>query len=311
MHIKRLEQQLTNQIAAGEVVERPASVVKELIENSLDAGASKICVDIAQGGVELIRIRDNGCGIHPEDLNLALSAHATSKISSLSDLEQVASLGFRGEALASIAAIARLKLSSCYQEETIGQELSASGGEISQSVVCAHPPGTTIEVRDLFYNTPARRKFLKTAKTEFRHIETIVNRLALSRFDVGFELKHNAKSILSSLAATNQAAKERRLATILGKAFMQHALAIEFSAAGLQLSGWIAEPTFNRGQADMQYFYINGRFVRDKLLAHALRQAYHDVMFHGRHAIYILYLNIDPAMVDVNVHPTKHEVRFS
>lgn len=310
MNIQQLDKHLTNQIAAGEVVERPASVVKELIENSLDAHANKIQLEILQGGRELIRVRDNGSGIHAEDLYLALCSHATSKIKTLVDLENVSSLGFRGEALASIAAVARVTLTSCYQGVTMGYQVKAADGEISSISPAAHPVGTTIEVKDLFYNTPARRKFLKTNTTEFNHIESIVQRLALSRFDVAFELSNDQKSIINAPIAHEVAQREKRLALILGKEFLQQALAIEFSSAGMKLWGWIAEPTFNRSQADLQFFYINGRFVRDKLLNHALRQAYHDVMFNNRFPVYVLYLEVDPAIVDVNVHPTKNEVRF-
>ncbi len=310
MDIHVLDRHLTNQIAAGEVVERPCSVVKELVENSLDAGSSRICLDIDQGGLDLIRVRDNGRGIHADDLVLALSPHATSKITTLEDLEKVASLGFRGEALASIASVSRMKISACIKDQVSGSQVRAEGGEIKKPSPCPHPLGTTIEVRNIFYNTPARRKFLKTGRTEFNHIETMVSRLALSRFDVGFELTHNNKLILNTSSANTIEAKERRLGLILGKAFLQHALSIEFNAAGMQLKGWIAEPTFNRSQTDMQYFYINGRFVRDKLLSHAVRQAYHDVMFNGRHPVYVLFLEVDPQMVDVNVHPSKSEVRF-
>ncbi|OGT48859.1 MAG: DNA mismatch repair protein MutL [Gammaproteobacteria bacterium RIFCSPHIGHO2_12_FULL_41_15] len=310
MNIQQLDAHLTNQIAAGEVVERPSSVVKELVENSLDANANKIQLDVLQGGRELIRIRDNGDGIHPEDLPLALLPHATSKIKTLSDLEKVMSLGFRGEALASIAAIARVELTSCFRGESHGYHVSAADGDISAVKPQAHPVGTTVAIKDLFYNTPARRKFLKTIKTEFSHIETIMQRLALSHFATSFELIHDSKVIFNLPSAHQLAQKEKRLAQLLGKEFMQHALAIEFISAGMKLWGWIAEPIFNRSQADMQFFYINNRFVRDKLLNHALRQAYHDVMFNNRFPAFILYLEIDPSIVDVNVHPTKHEVRF-
>lgn len=310
MRIQYLDNHLTNQIAAGEVIERPASVVKELVENSLDAGAHKIQIEVKQGGIELIQIRDDGIGIHPDDLKLALCSHATSKIKSFDDLENVLSLGFRGEALASVAAIARVELQSRCQTESVAQSITAEGGEISAITPIAHPQGTTIAVKDLFYNVPARRKFLKKPNTEFSHIENIVNRLALGRFDVGFELIHNEKTLFNTNVATSIAEKEKRLANILGNSFVENALAIEFSAAGLKLSGWIGMPTFNRAQTDMQFFYVNGRFVRDKLLSHALKHAYRDVMFNQRFPVYVLYLEIDPTMVDVNVHPTKHEVRF-
>lgn len=311
MFIEKLNQQLSNQIAAGEVVERPASVVKELVENSLDAGSDCVSVDLKKGGMELIRIRDNGCGIHPEDLSLALERHATSKIHSFEDLEHVASLGFRGEALASIAAISRLKIASAIENAESGFMLAAEGGFIKdQQVPTAHPQGTTIEVHDLFYNTPARRKFLRSERTEYQHVEKILQRLALSRFQVAFTLKHNDKVTLRAPIAHTMESKEKRLRDILGASFMDEALAIEFESAGLRLWGWIALPKFTRSQPDMQYFYVNGRFIRDKLLMHAARQAYHDVLFHGRHPAYVLFLECDPAIVDVNVHPTKHEVRF-
>ena len=311
MYIEKLDQQLSNQIAAGEVVERPASVVKELVENSLDAGSTHITVELLKGGMEAIRIRDNGCGIHPQDLCLALERHATSKIHTFSDLEHVASLGFRGEALASIAAISRIKIASAIEHAESGFSISAEGGHIKeQQVPLAHPQGTTIDVNELFYNTPARRKFLRSERTEFQHVEKILQRLALSRFSVSFTLKHNQKTIIHAPQATNQLAQEKRLKEVLGTAFMDDAIAIEFAAVGMRLWGWIALPAFTRSQADMQYFYVNGRFIRDKLLMHAARQAYHDVLFHGRHPAYVLYLECDPAVVDVNVHPTKHEVRF-
>lgn len=311
MSIRQLDEQLSNQIAAGEVVERPASVVKELIENSLDAKSTQIIVDIERGGQELIRIRDNGSGIMRDELPLALARHATSKIATFSDLEHVASLGFRGEALASIAAVSRLKISSTVADAESGFALTCEGGTIKHSAEpIAHPHGTTIDVRDLFYNTPARRKFLRTERTEYQHIESILQRLALSCFNVGFQLTHNQKSQLRLPIAETNIAREKRLVEVLGQPFVDEALAIEFRAAGMRLWGWIAMPGFTRSQADMQYFYINKRFIRDRLLMHAAKQAYHDVLFHGRHPAYILYLECDPAIVDVNVHPTKHEVRF-
>jgi DNA mismatch repair protein MutL len=311
MFIQKLDQQLSNQIAAGEVVERPASVVKELIENSLDAGGNQIQVELSKGGIELIRIRDNGSGIHPDDLSLALERHATSKIQNFEDLEHVASLGFRGEALASIAAISRLKIATAVEDAESGFAVSAEGGYIKEdNIPTSHPQGTTIDIKDLFYNTPARRKFLRSERTEFQHVEKIIQRLALSRFNVGFTLKHNDKTVLHAPIADTINAKEKRLRDILGKAFMEEAIAIEFESAGMRLWGWIALPKFTRSQADMQYFYVNGRFIRDKLLMHAARQAYHDVLFHGRHPAYVLNLECSPAIVDVNVHPTKHEVRF-
>ena len=310
MRIQILDELLANQIAAGEVVERPASVVKELVENSFDANATQILVDIANGGLESIRVRDDGDGIVVDDLSLALSRHATSKIQQFSDFNKMLSLGFRGEALPSIGAVSRLELLSSHKAMPSGYCVRAEGGEISEPMPKPHPPGTTVEVRDLFYNTPARRKFLRTAKTEFHHIEVILQRLALSHFNVAMSLKHNQRAVFDYPAAKTDTGHEQRIAKIMGEAFMQHALRIEFSSNGLNLLGWIAEPTYTRSQTDMQYFYINHRFVRDKLLTHAMRQAYHDVLFHGRHPAYVIYLEVDPAAVDVNVHPTKHEVRF-
>lgn len=311
MRIHALPPQLINQIAAGEVVERPASVIKELVENSLDAGANRIEVEVEQGGVKLIRVRDNGRGIHYDDLALALSRHATSKIGSLEELERVSSMGFRGEALPSIASVSRLILTSRFEDEEAGWQVCGDGGaHVDKPVPAAHPVGTTLEVRDLFYNTPARRKFLRTEKTEFGHIETLVKRLAMSRFDVGFSLRHNRREILSLPVASQRLEQERRVSELLGPAFLEQALYFEQEKLGLRLYGWVARPTFSRSQADMQYFYVNGRMVRDRLVTHGVRQAFQDVLYHGRHPAYVLYLELDPVLVDVNVHPTKHEVRF-
>ena len=311
MRIQVLPSQLINQIAAGEVIERPASVVKELLENSLDAGASAIEVDIESGGSRRIRVRDNGNGIQEQDIPLALSRHATSKIASLEDLEQISSLGFRGEALPSIASVSRLKLSSRQPDAPSGWSFQSNGSESTAAVApVAHPAGTTVDVRDLFYNTPARRKFMRTETTEFRHIEQVVRRIALSRFTVGVKLEHNRKQVLQLPPAETRAEQERRLARICGAAFMEQAVYVEHAAAGLKLAGWVAAPTFSRSQPDLQYFYVNGRMVRDKLVTHAVRQAYADVLYHGRHPAYVLFLEMDPATVDVNAHPTKHEVRF-
>ncbi len=311
MRIRPLPTQLVNQIAAGEVVERPASVIKELVENSLDAGATRIEIEVEQGGVKRIRVRDNGRGIHPDDLALALSRHATSKISNLEQLERVSSMGFRGEALPSIASVSRLTLVTRQAGTDRGWQLSGDGREEAGGLVpAAHPEGTSVEVRDLFFNTPARRKFLRTEKTEFGHVETLVKRLVLSRFDVAFSLKHNRREVLSHSAASDRHEQERRVAGLLGPAFLEQALYLEQEHMGLRLSGWVAHPTFSRSQADMQYFYVNGRIVRDRLVTHAVRQAYRDVLYHGRHPAYVLYLSVDPLLVDVNVHPTKHEVRF-
>lgn len=309
--IEVLSPRLANQIAAGEVVERPANVVKELVENSLDAGANRIEVDVEQGGVKLIRIRDNGFGIEKSDLPLSLSRHATSKIKDLDDLESVQSLGFRGEALASIASVSRLVLSSHEQESDDAWQVQAEGRDMATEVKpCAHPVGTTIEMRDLFFNTPARRKFLRTEKTEFNHLEEVVKRMALSRYDVSFQLRHNQKVIHSLRPCTSEFYREKRVASLLSAQFMKEAVSIDMEGAGLKLWGWVGLPTFSRSQADMQYFFVNGRIVRDKLVAHAIRQAYQDVLYHGRHSAFVLYLELDPALVDVNVHPTKHEVRF-
>lgn len=311
MKIHRLDPLLANQIAAGEVVERPAAVVKELVENSLDAGATEIEISIEQGGLGLIKIRDNGSGISKEDLPLALHRHATSKISTVEDLENVLSLGFRGEALASISAVSRLTLTSAIAGEPSAWQIKSEGQVDNLEIIpAAHPIGTTIEVRDLFFNTPARRKFLRSDKTEFSHIETVVKRILLSRFDIAISLTHNQKSVVQSKIATTIQQQEARVASICGDDFIQHALAIDSEAAGLRLWGWIGLPTLSRTQTDKQFFYVNGRVVRDKLLTHALRQAYDDVLMHGRHPVAVLFLELDPFGVDVNVHPTKHEVRF-
>ena len=309
--IHLLSPRLANQIAAGEVVERPASVVKELLENSLDAGSTQLDIDVEQGGVRCIKIRDNGTGIQKDDLSLALSRHATSKIVTLDDLEAVSTLGFRGEALASISSVSRLHLTSQAEGESAAWRVEAEGKDMVTSVKPAsHPQGTTIEARDLFFNTPARRKFLRTEKTEFSHLEEVVKRLALSRYDVGFRLNHNGKQVYDLRPVADQLHAEHRLGTLLGRKFIENALTIDVEAAGLRLWGWIGLPTFSRSQADLQYFFVNGRVVRDKLVAHAVRQAYRDVLYNGRHPTFVLYLELDPATVDVNVHPTKHEVRF-
>ncbi len=309
MRIHALPSQLINQIAAGEVVERPASVLKELLENSLDAGSSRIEIDIEQGGIKLIRVRDNGSGIYQDDLPLSLCRHATSKIASLQDLEQVSSLGFRGEALPSIASVSRLTLTSRQQEAEAGWSISASD-DPSEAMPAAHPVGTTVEVRDLFYNTPARRKFLKTERTEFSHIDSLLKRLTLSRFDVGFVLRHNQREVLSLAPAISDGEKGSRVGQVLGSSFLENSILMQIDAAGMRLSGWIGSPTFNRSQSDMQYFYVNGRMVRDKVVSHAVRQAYQDVLYHGRQPAYLLYMELNPALVDVNVHPAKYEVRF-
>lgn len=310
MRIQKLNSLLSNQIAAGEVVERPASVVKELIENSIDAGATSIEIDIDQGGMKLIRVRDNGCGIHQDDLILALSRHATSKIKNSDDLENIFTLGFRGEALASISSVSRLSLMSSFEKNS-GWQINSNGTEMEPQIIpAAHPKGTTIEVRDLFFNTPARRKFLKSEKTEFDHIDELIKRIALSSAHVSFTLKHNQRLVRHYRNAKNNLEQEQRLASLCGQGFLEHALKIETETQGLKLWGWIAEPNFSRSQADLQYFYVNGRVVRDKLVSHAVKQAYHDVMYGNRFPAYVLFLEIPATQVDVNVHPTKNEVRF-
>ena len=311
--IHLLNQRLANQIAAGEVVERPASVIKELMENSLDAGATELVIDVQQGGVKLMRVADNGAGIVKDDMALALSRHATSKITDLKDLEAIGSLGFRGEALASISSVSRLRMQSKARDEaaSTGWQIRAEGQDMAISMEpVAHPAGTTVEVRDLFFNTPARRKFLKTEKTEFARIEEVVKRLALSRYGIEIRLHHNQRTVHRMLAANDDSEKQRRMGLVCGPAFVENSICIDIERAGLRLWGWVSLPTFSRSQADLQYFYVNGRIIRDKLVAHAIKQAYRDVLYHGRHPAYVLYLELDPALVDVNVHPTKHEVRF-
>ncbi|MGB1220556.1 MAG: DNA mismatch repair endonuclease MutL, partial [Alcanivoracaceae bacterium] len=309
--IQLLDSRLANQIAAGEVVERPASVLKELLENAIDAGARQVSVDVEQGGVRLIRVRDDGGGIPRDDLPLALSRHATSKIHSLEDLEAIGSLGFRGEALAAISSVSRLTLTSNNTEAAEGWEVQAEGRDMAPVLKPAgHPQGTTVEMRDLFFNTPARRRFLRTEKTEYAHLEEVFRRIALSEFGVAFRLSHNQKVIHQLPAATTPAHRAQRVARLCGTAFMEQALDVDVEIGGLRLHGWMGQPTFSRSQADLQYFFVNGRVIRDKVVSHAVRQAYRDVLYHGRHPAYVLFLELDPAQVDVNVHPTKHEVRF-
>ncbi len=307
-----LDPRLSNQIAAGEVVERPASVLKELAENAIDAGSQRIEIDLEAGGARLIRVRDDGRGIAEEDLPLALSRHATSKIASLDDLEGVDSLGFRGEALASISSVSRLELVSNTQDEpSEGWRVVAEGRQMEPRVSPApHPRGSSVVVRDLFFNTPARRKFLRTEKTEFGHVEETFRRLVLSRYDIAWVLRHNQKVVHQLRAGDEPAAMEKRVGALLGRNFLENALHVDIEATGLRLWGWVGLPTHSRAQADQQYFFVNGRVVRDRLVAHAVRQAYRDVLFHGRHPVFVLYLELDPHVVDVNVHPTKHEVRF-
>ena len=310
MPIRILDTELISQIAAGEVIERPASVVKELVENSLDAGAREVEIEVEKGGVALCRVRDDGAGIAREELELALARHATSKIRSLDDLEHIVSLGFRGEALPSIASVSRLALTSRTRQAEHGWTVSVTDGQISTPTPAAHPVGTMVEVRDLFFNVPARRKFVRSEPTEFQHIARHVERLCLSRFDIGFSLTHNRRRVLSLPAAPDRAAREQRVAQVCGREFLQHALYIEHAAAGVQLRGWIGLPTFARSQPDLQFWCVNGRPVRDRLLANAARIGYRDVLYHGRHPAYVLFLELDPARVDVNAHPTKQELRF-
>ena len=311
MPIHQLPHQLINQIAAGEVVDRPASVLKELLENSLDAGSTQINIDVEQGGTRRIRIGDNGCGIPRNELALALSRHATSKIGSLDDLDRIATLGFRGEALPSIASVSRLSLISRCPGDDTGWRIKANGSEtFNDPEPSSHPEGTSVDVRDLFYNVPARRKFLRTERTEFGHLQTLLHRIALSRFDIGMELRHNQRLITHLRPASDREGKERRVAEICGKAFVEQSVYLQQAARGLRLWGWIGQPSFSRSQTDLQNFYVNGRLVRDKVVTHAVRQSYQDVMFHGRHPAYVLFLELNPELVDVNVHPKKHEVRF-
>ncbi|HET7557623.1 MAG TPA: DNA mismatch repair endonuclease MutL [Rhodanobacteraceae bacterium] len=310
MPIRPLSPELVNQIAAGEVIERPASVVKELVENSLDAHATRIEVDVAQGGARLIRVRDDGGGIPREELPLALAAHATSKIASFADLERVASMGFRGEALASVASVSRLQLTSRTRGDEHAWRIEAGGARVGEPQPASGPIGTMIEVHDLFHSVPARRKFLRAERTEFGHIDELVKSLALARHDVEFRLNHNGKPVRLLKPARDDAAQLARAAELLGSTFAENCLRIEQAAAGMALRGWVGLPTASRAQADQQYFFVNGRLVRDRVVAHAVRQAYADVLFHGRHPAFVLFLGIDPQGVDVNVHPAKSEVRF-
>lgn len=310
MTIQLLPDHLINQIAAGEVVERPASVLKELLENSLDAGARRIVVQIEKGGSQLCRVRDDGVGIAAAELAVALKRHATSKITSLDDLRTVATLGFRGEALPSIAAVARLALTSRVAGERSAWVVNCSGGSCSEPKPAAHPPGATVEVRDLFYNTPARRSFLRKPATETRHIDRAVLRMALSRFSTGLRYEKDGRLSYDLPPASVRAEQEERLARLLGAEFVEHSLYFEEQREGIHLHGWLARPRFSRSQADMQHLFLNGRGIFDRTVAHAVRQAYEDVMFHGRHPAWLLFLEMDPAMVDVNAHPAKLEVRF-
>lgn len=308
--IRLLPDTLANQIAAGEVVERPASVVKELVENALDAGARRVDIDLEEGGVRLIRVRDDGGGIAAEELALAVQRHATSKIASLEDLEAVATLGFRGEALPSIASVSRFRIASRRTGSEHGHVLEVEGGHLGSTSPAAQSPGTTVEVRDLFFNTPARRKFLRAERTELGHIEEWLRALALARPGIELRLSHNGKAMRRYRGGEDALIADDRLLQTLGEAFTRQAIAIDHEAAGLRLSGWIAQPAYNRPSADQQYLYVNGRAVRDRSVAHAVKLAYADVLYHGRQPAYVLFLDLDPRRVDVNVHPAKHEVRF-
>lgn len=310
MPIRELPGHLISQIAAGEVVERPASVVKELLENSLDAGARRVDVELEAGGTRLCRVRDDGVGISGEELPLALARHATSKIESLDDLTRIASLGFRGEALPSIASVSRLHLVSRQPSAGRAFGIHCEGGELGPVMEAAHTPGTSVEVRDLFFNTPARRRFLRSERTELQHVQAVVERLALSRFSTAFRLMHNRRLLLELPAAAGRMAEEERVARIAGEDFVASALYLERNGDGLSLRGWISRPTFSRSQPDLQYFFLNGRAIRDKLVSSAVRLAYQDVLYHGRYPAFALYLEVDPARVDVNAHPAKLEVRF-
>lgn len=308
MPIQLLPEVLINQIAAGEVVERPASVVKELVENALDAGAQRVEIDLEEGGARLIRIRDDGVGMAPNELPMAVSRHATSKIASLDDLEAVATLGFRGEALPSIASVSRFSLASRTATQERGAKLDVDGGRLGDVIPHPHAQGTTVEARDLFFNVPARRKFLKAERTELGHVEDWLRQLALARPTIELKLHHNGRLLRHYRPNGGDAPK--RLAEALGPEFHERALGVDHAQAGLRLRGWIGLPTASRSSADQQFFYVNGRAVRDRIVAHAVRQAYADVLFHGRHPSFVLFLELDPRRVDVNVHPAKHEVRF-
>ena len=310
MPIQLLPESLINQIAAGEVIERPASVVKELVENALDAGARRIEVELERGGCGLIKVRDDGSGIDAAEIGLALARHATSKIASLDDLEHVATLGFRGEALPSIASVSRLSLMSRSPNQPHAWVVDARDGELSGPSPASLGAGTSVEVRDLFFNVPARRKFLRAENTEYQYIGRMLERLALSRFDVAFTLIHNGKNVWTLKPALTAAERLERVARICGEDFANHVIELKHETESLKLSGWLALPTFSRSQADLQFTFLNGRFVRDKLLVGAARLAYRDVLFHGRFSAYVLYLALDPAQVDVNAHPQKLEVRF-
>jgi len=310
MPIRILPNELIDQIAAGEVIERPASVIKELVENSLDAGAQRIEVDIERGGVGLMRVRDDGHGIAAEELPVAICRHATSKIAALDDLAAITTLGFRGEALPSIGSVSRLRVISRPTDAERGAEIAVDGGTVTPVRPAAHPPGTTVEVRELFFNVPARRKFVRSPPTETGHIARLLERLALSRPDVAFRLRSGERVLLDAPAPTREPAGEERLAQVLGKELVASFIPVEHTSGPVRLTGWIGLPTASRAQPDQQFWFVNGRSVRDKLLASAVRVGFRDVLYHGRHAAYVLHLSLDPALVDVNAHPAKLEVRF-
>ncbi|GJL83912.1 MAG: DNA mismatch repair protein MutL [marine bacterium B5-7] len=309
--IHRLDDVLVNQIAAGEVIERPASLLKELVENAIDAEAGTIRMDVQMGGARRISVTDDGCGMPRDDLLLALERHATSKISSLDDLFNVASLGFRGEALPSIAAVSRFEIRSRPSDQDVAYKVrSEGGGPIEGPTPVAHGLGTTVVMEDLFYNIPARRKFLRTEGTEFRYLKDVVNRLALANFDIGFELAHNTRTVIKFSVASSDAARLNRVCDIFGRDFLSQHRLIDAAAHGMRLTGWIGTSAFTRAQRDLQYFFVNGRAIRDKFVAHAVNRGFNDVMMHGRHPAFVLFLSMDPRLVDVNVHPAKSEVRF-
>ena len=310
MPIRQLPELLINQIAAGEVVERPSSVVKELVENSLDAGAQSIQVLLEQGGKRLVRVVDDGCGIPKDELPLALARHATSKITSLEELEEVASMGFRGEALPSMASVSRMTITSRTEGAEHAWQVKTANGDINAAVPAPGALGTQVELRDLFYNVPARKKFMRTDRTEFSHVDELLKRFALARPDVGFQLQHNNRMVRQFSPVRTDEEMLARLEAVIGKEFVEHVLNIDEQRGSFGLRGWVAEPRYNRPQADRQFFFVNGRVIRDRLVAHAIRQAFRDVLFHGRHPAFVLFLNMPFAGVDVNVHPQKHEVRF-
>ena len=310
MPIHQLPDLLVNQIAAGEVVERPSSVVKELIENSLDAGARSIRVALEQGGKRLVSVSDDGCGIPVEELPLALARHATSKISSLPDLEEVATMGFRGEALPSMSSVSRMTITSRTLGAEFAWQVKTANGQIEAAVPSPGAEGTQVELRDLFYNVPARRKFMRTDQTEFKHVDELLKRFALARPDVAFQLQHNNRMVRQFPPVSTDEEMTGRLEAVIGPEFVEHALSVDEQRGSFGLRGWVAEPRYNRPQADRQFFFVNGRVIRDRLVAHAIRQSFRDVLFHGRHPAFVLFLELPYTGVDVNVHPQKHEVRF-